>query len=116
MMNPLLALQKESSEHEQLGEHSRTSSMTSGYLTNNTAPWAPKHPTQREPTFAPPLPEIRPSMASTDAEAQQQLMSESTPMATSSTADHSRPMLPTPTRPRPDETTRHKAAADRHSN
>ena len=62
---------------------------------------------------------------STDAEAQQQLMSESTPrpgtttarlvqhssssspMATSSTADHSRPMLPTPTRPRTDESTRH---------
>ena len=62
---------------------------------------------------------------STGAEAQQQLLSESTPrpgtttarfvqhssssspMATSSTADHSRPMLPTPARPRPDESTRH---------
>ena len=92
-------------------------------------PWAPKHPTQHEPAFALPLPEVRPSMAdqatSTDAEAQQQLMSESTPrpgtttarlvqhssssspMATSSTADHSRPLLPTPTRPRTDEATRH---------
>lgn len=62
---------------------------------------------------------------STDAETQQQLMSESTPrpgtttarfvqhsgssspMATSSTADHSIPLLPTPTRPRTDEATRH---------
>ena len=92
-------------------------------------PWAPKHPTQHEPAFALPLPEIRPSMAdqstSTDAEAQQQLLSEATPrpgtttarlvqhtsssspMETSSTSDHSRPMLPMSTRPRPDESTRH---------
>ena len=53
-------------------------------------PWAPKHPTQHEPAFALPLPEVRPSMAdqatSTDAEAQQQLMSESTPRPGTTTA------------------------------
>ena len=53
-------------------------------------PWAPKHPTQHEPAFALPIPDYRPSMAdqatSTDAEAQQQLMNESTPRPGTTTA------------------------------
>ncbi len=96
-------------------------------------PWAPKHPTRHEPTFALPLREVRPSMAdqatSTDAEAQQQvmrLMSESTPRPGTTTARlvqhssssmsngnlvHCRPLQTNATntyhRSRPDESTRH---------